>query len=81
MLGYTAGGSHMVSFSLLIGKAVDKKLCMLASGVQGDGSVPTPDSTRCANCSYLALQKFYLLTSFVGIGSTGLYGVINEDRY
>ena len=29
MLGYTAGGSHVVWFSLLIGKAVGKRLCML----------------------------------------------------
>ena len=53
---------------------------MFGSAVQGDGSVSIPDSTRCANCSHLALHKFHLLTSFVGIGSTGLYGVINKGR-
>ena len=51
---------------------------MFGSGVQGDGSVSISDSTRCANCSHLALRKFHLLTSFVGIGSTRLYGVVNE---
>ena len=32
MLGYTADGSHVVWFSLLIGKAVGKRLCMLYLG-------------------------------------------------
>ena len=50
---------------------------MFGSGVQGDGSISIRDSTRFANCSNLALRKFHLLTSFVGILSTGLYGVIN----
>ena len=51
---------------------------MFESGVQGGGSLSIPDSTRCANCSHLALRKFHLLTSFVGIDSTGLCGVISE---
>ena len=53
---------------------------MFGSRVQRDGSVSIPDSTRCANCSHLALQKFHLLTSFFGIGLTGLCGVVNERQ-
>ena len=53
---------------------------MFGSGVQGDGSISIPDFTKCANCFHLALRKFHLLTFFVGIGSTGLCGVINEGR-
>ena len=81
MLGYTAGGSHVVWFSLLIGKAFGKRLCRLfGSEVQGDGSVSTSDSTRCANCSHLELRKIHLLTPLVEIGLTRLYGVINKGR-
>ena len=82
MLGYTADGSRMVWFFFADWESSWQKTvyAMFGSGVQRDGSVSIPDFTRCANSSHLALRKFHFLTSFVGIGSTGLCGVINEGR-
>ncbi|CAK8676187.1 unnamed protein product [Clavelina lepadiformis] len=47
-------------------------------GVEEASRVLTPASTNSVNCSHLVFGKFHLLVAFVGIGSTGVVGIISK---
>ena len=80
-MGYTAGGSHVVCFSFLTGKAVGKRLCVicLRQGYRETAAYQPKFHQVCKLFPFNLAEVPSLNIFCCGIGSSGLYEVVNED--